>query len=191
MNLILASRSPRRKELLKAAGFEFSVRTKNVSEDFPATMTPEVVPLYLAEKKAEAFRKELRPGDLIIAADTVVILNEVVINKPADPEEARTMLRKLSGQMHSVVTGVCLLSKERKELFSDSTLVMFKTLEESEIDYYVNTYQPLDKAGAYGVQEFIGMIGIERIEGCFYNVMGLPVARLYENLKNSFHYRRF
>lgn len=182
--LILASASPRRRQLLADAGFTFEVRLKSTEETWQAGMPAEKVPEYLATLKADAFKGELRPGELLITADTIVCLGDEILGKPDGKEEAIGMLRKLSGRRHTVITGVCLTSADRRKTFSASTDVYFKELSDEEILYYVDTFRPFDKAGAYGIQEWIGYIGIRRIEGSFYNVMGLPVQQLYEALRN-------
>lgn len=179
--LILASTSPRRQQLMRDAGYEFTVRSKNVAEDFPATMPVAQVPEFLAEKKAEAFRQEIE-NELVVAADTVVIIDRQILNKPQDEAEAFAMLRQLSGRMHEVITGVCLLSAQKKILFSDRTEVYFKSLTDDEIQFYIRQYQPFDKAGAYGAQEWMGMVGVEKIVGSYFNVMGLPIHKVYEQL---------
>lgn len=184
--LVLASVSPRRQQLMRDAGFEFEIRLKDIEETYPEGLAAEEVPGYLARLKAGAFREELEDGELLVTADTVVCLEGRILGKPADESDAVRMLRELSGKRHTVVTGVCLTTRERQHVFSSLTDVYFKSLSEEEIAYYVERYRPLDKAGAYGIQEWIGYIGIERIEGSFYNVMGLPVQRLYEALKSEF-----
>lgn len=181
--IILASQSPRRQQLLHDLGLEFSVQSMNVDESFPPHLGMNEVPVYLAELKARAFLPQLKTNQLVITADTIVWLNGHVLNKPADYQDAWRMLSDLSGQKHQVVTGVCLLSSEKKVSFFVSTDVWFKELEEKEIKYYLDHYRPYDKAGAYGIQEWIGYIGIHHIEGSFYNVMGLPIQTLYEHLK--------
>jgi septum formation protein len=178
---ILASKSPRRQYLLKESGFQFNILTKDVDESFPAELQREQVALYLASKKSDAF--ELEAGDILVTADTIVCLGEEVINKPEDEAGAYVMLRQLSGRMHDVFTGVSIRTRERKHSFYEQTSVFFRHLEEDEIDYYVRTHQPFDKAGAYGVQEWLGYIAVYRIEGCFYNVMGFPLAKFYQELK--------
>lgn len=180
--LLLASGSPRRRQLLAEAGFSFSVKMKAVPEDFPANMPVAEVPAMLARRKAEVLRSELTT-EIVLAADTVVIIEGNILNKPADEAEAVAMLSRLSGRMHQVITGVCLLSREKTVTFSDLTEVYFKSLSPEEITYYVRQYQPYDKAGAYGAQEWIGMIGVEKMVGSYFNVMGLPVHRVYEALK--------
>jgi septum formation protein len=180
--LVLASNSPRRQQLLISAGFVFSVQTKNVPEDFPEDMPVAEVPVYLAEKKALAFKDEIK-DELIIAADTVVIIDGKILNKPADEHEAAQMLTLLSGKMHEVITGVCLFSRNKTFTFSDRTEVYFKNLFPEEINFYVTYYRPFDKAGAYGAQEWMGMIGVEKIVGSYFNVMGLPVHLVYKYLQ--------
>jgi septum formation protein len=181
--LILASASPRRQQLLRDAGFTFEVRVKPVPEVYPATLAPEEVPEYLARLKASAFAGELLPDELLITADTVVCLHGKIIGKPGGREEAIAMLTELSGNCHLVVTGVCITTAARKRSFNAHTHVYFRNLRAEEIGYYVDHYQPFDKAGAYGIQEWIGYTGIERIEGSFYNVMGLPIQKLYQALE--------
>lgn len=181
--LILASQSPRRQQLLSDLGLQFSVQSMNVAEEFPEHLGMVEVPVYLAELKASAFLPQLREDQLVITADTIVWLEGRVMNKPADYDDAFSMLAHLSGRKHQVITGVCLLSTEKKISFYASTDVWFKQLSHEEIHYYLHHYRPYDKAGAYGIQEWIGYIGIHRIEGSFFNVMGLPVQSLYEHLK--------
>jgi len=181
--LILASKSPRRSELLKGLGLEFLIKTKEVEEDFPQEMDVEQVPQYLAKKKAAAFREELEENDLIITADTVVIVGGEILNKPADKQEALQMLQKLSGNAHRVITGVCLMDLHKTVIFDDCTEVHFKPLDQEELLNYIEMFQPFDKAGAYGVQEWIGYVAVYKMIGSFYNVMGLPVHKIYEELK--------
>lgn len=182
--LILASTSPRRHQLLCDAGFKFEVKFKHTEEVWPKKMAAEQVPEYLAGLKATAFAGELNPDELLITADTVVCLDNMILGKPQGREDAIRMLNRLSGRKHTVVTGVCLTTTERQHSFSVCTDVYFKELSEEEIVCYVDNCKPFDKAGAYGIQEWIGYIGIYRIEGSFYNVMGLPVQQLYEALKS-------
>lgn len=182
--ILLASNSPRRHELLTQLGIDFSVRVKEVDEDFPTDLKRAEVAEYLAGKKADAYLADLQAGEIIITADTIVCLDDQVLNKPADFAEALRMLRSLSGRMHEVFTGVCLLSLNKKVVFHDVTQVYFKDLSDEEISQYITKYQPYDKAGAYGAQDWIGMVAITRLEGSFYNVMGLPVHRLYAALQN-------
>jgi septum formation protein len=181
--LILASSSPRRQYLMKEAGFEFTVEKPDVEEDFPSEMPVEQVARYLASKKAEFFRPQIH-NEIIVTADTVVILGDKIMNKPHDRKEAIQMLTDLSGKTHTVMTGVCILSKEKEESFDDTTEVTFQSLSEKEIDYYVDNYKPFDKAGAYGAQDWIGMVAIQKITGSYFNVMGLPIHKVYQHLKN-------
>ncbi|MES2518017.1 MAG: Maf family nucleotide pyrophosphatase, partial [Bacteroidota bacterium] len=183
--LILASNSPRRQQLLRDAGFEFTVKVKDTNEDFSETMPAAEVPAYLARKKAEAFREEL-DNQIILTADTIVVIDNEILNKPKDAVEASQMLRKLSGRQHQVITGVCVMTSESTESFIDVANVFFRELSEEEIDYYIKTCRPFDKAGAYGVQDFIGMVGIPRMEGSYFTVMGLPVHKVYEALRKYF-----
>lgn len=181
--LILASASPRRQQLMKDAGFTFEVRLKNIEEKYPHELHLENVPEYLSKVKASAFREELKADEVLITADTVVCIHDRILGKPADRKEAISMLQELSGNRHLVVTGVSVTTRMEQLSFSSRTDVFFKHLSNEEIEFYVDTYKPFDKAGAYGIQEWIGYIGIERIEGSFYNVMGLPIQKLYETLR--------
>lgn len=180
--LILASGSPRRHQLMKDAGLQFEIRIKNIPEEYPATLKAKDVPLYLAQLKAEPFKSELKDDELLITADTIVCLDAKVIGKPTNREDAIHILHTLSGRKHTVVTGVCLTSAHSATSFSSHTDVYFRALSDEEIIHYVDTFKPFDKAGAYGIQEWIGYIGIERIDGSFYNVMGLPVQALYQEI---------
>ena len=182
--MILASGSPRRHQLMRDAGFDFEVRLKSTEEIYPDTLPAERIPEFLSCLKAAAFRDELKEDELLITADTIVCLGAKVLGKPHGREGAVEMLHQLSGRRHKVVTGVCLTTSRKQQTFSAFTDVYFKELTEEEIVYYVDHYKPFDKAGAYGIQEWIGYIGIERIDGSFYNVMGLPVQKLYETLKS-------
>lgn len=180
--LILASNSPRRHELLKGLDLDFEVRVKKgVGEKYPDNLPAEKVPEYISKEKAAAY--DIKEDETLLTADTVVILNGEIMGKPKDASEAKDMLRKLSGHTHHVVTGVSITTRKKQVSFSDTTAVTFRDLTDSEIDYYIEHYKPFDKAGAYGVQEWIGYIGVTRIEGSFYNVMGLPIERVYEALK--------
>jgi len=181
---ILASQSPRRQFLLKDAGLNFEVRVKEVEEVFSPTLKREEIPLYLCELKANAFEGEIPKDTIVITADTVVWINDKVLNKPLSPEEAIEMLKLLSGKKHEVITAVCLRSRDKSSSFYAVTEVYFKQLTTEEINFYVNTYKPFDKAGAYGAQEWIGYVGVEKIVGSYFNVMGLPVKELYEELLN-------
>lgn len=179
--LILASSSPRRQYLMKEAGFTFTIEKPDVDEDFPASLPVDQVARYLALKKAEYFRQNII-NQIIVTADTVVILNNKILNKPADKPEAISMLSALSGKTHLVMTGVCILSADKEESFDDTTEVTFKKLSAEEIEFYIDNYKPYDKAGAYGAQDFIGMIAIEKIVGSYFNVMGLPIHKVYQHL---------
>jgi septum formation protein len=181
--LVLASKSPRRAQLLQEAGFEFTVHTHEVNEDFSPETPVEEVAEQLAIRKAEAASEFITDREIILSADSVVILNGRIYNKPADYDEAFQMIRALSGHQHTVVTGVCLLAREKMVSFSGITKVWFAPLTDAEIDYYIRTCKPFDKAGAYGVQEWIGHCKIQRIEGTYTNVMGLPVDLVYDALK--------
>lgn len=182
--LVLGSKSPRRQELLAGMGFDFEVRTKDTDEDFPATIPLKEVPVFLAEIKANALVDELNKGEVLITSDTIVLLEDEILGKPTSPENAKEMLQKLSGKSHEVITGVHLRSLEKKVSFSVSTNVFFKPLTPEMISFYIENYKPFDKAGAYGIQEWIGFVGIERIEGSYFNVVGLPVAELWDALNN-------
>lgn len=182
--VILASNSPRRKELLAGLGVEYEVRTlPDVDESYPETLQGADIPLYIAREKADAYKALLQPDELMITADTVVWLDGRVLGKPADREEALQMLHSLSGHTHEVFTGVCITTTCWQRCFAAQTEVRFSTLSEEEISYYVDNYRPYDKAGAYGVQEWIGFVGVEYISGSYFNIMGLPVQRLYQELK--------
>lgn len=182
--VILASNSPRRKELLAGLGVEYEVRTlPDVDESYPETLQGADIPLYIAREKADAYKALLQPDELMITADTVVWLDGRVLGKPADREEALQMLRSLSGHTHEVFTGVCITTTRWQRCFAAQTEVHFSALSEDEISYYVDNYRPYDKAGAYGVQEWIGFVGVEYISGSYFNIMGLPVQRLYQELK--------
>lgn len=183
--IILASNSPRRKELLSGLDLDFEVRImEGIDEHYPAELPTDQIAEYIAKKKATAYQTTMSPDELVITADTVVILDQQVMGKPHDADEARKMLRQLSGRTHKVMTGVVLSTLERQQSFSTCTLVTFKEFSEKEIDYYVSRYMPMDKAGAYGIQEWIGYIGVVSIEGSYFNVMGLPVQRIYEALQS-------
>jgi septum formation protein len=182
-NYILASKSPRRKHLLHDLGIEFEVIVKEVDENYPANLLKEEIPVFLAELKAHALVSELKPNDLLITADTIVWSNNRVLGKPKDKTEAIKMLNELSGKEHQVISGVCLTSVNKKVSFFAMSNVQFKLLTKNEIEYYVSEFKPFDKAGAYGIQEWIGYMGITHIEGSFYNVMGLPVQQLYEEIR--------
>lgn len=185
MKIILASNSPRRKELLGGLGVDFEVRTlKDIDESYPDTLPAQQVSEYIIGKKADAYK--VADGEIIITADTVVVVDDNILGKPADALEARRMLRAISGKTHQVMTSVCIASSGLRKLFTVTTDVTFRQLTDDEIDYYVDTFRPLDKAGAYGIQEWIGYIGVTSLNGSYYNVMGFPVQRVYEVLRDSF-----
>ena len=181
-DVVLGSNSPRRRELLNDMGVKFRVEAiKGIDETYPANLPVEDVPVFLARVKAEGH--PLEQDELLITADTIVVLDEAVLGKPADEAEAHRMLRALSGRPHRVISGVCVKTRDRVEVFADTSIVHFADLTDDEISYYIEHYRPLDKAGAYGIQEWIGNIGISGISGDFYNVMGLPTRKLYQLLK--------
>jgi len=185
LHIILASSSPRRQYLLKELGLDFEICTTNVKEDYPAGLNPGDVALYLAEMKAASFdTARMHQNSILITADTIVVLGNEILGKPAGHDEAVTMLRKLSGRKHDVITAICLKSKKKSRTFRVLSSVYFKELELEEIEYYISNFRPFDKAGGYGIQEWIGYIGISKIEGSFFNIMGLPVKELYEELLN-------
>ena len=182
--VILASGSPRRRELMAGLGVNYEVRIlPDVDESYPDTLQGEEIPLYIAKEKADAYIPMMQPDELIITADTIVWLDGKVLGKPRDREDALQMLRTMSGRTHEVFTGVCITTTDWQRSFTAQTEVRFATLSEEEIAYYVDNFQPMDKAGAYGVQEWIGFIGVENISGSYYNIMGLPVQRIYNELK--------
>ena len=181
--IILASKSPRRSELMRMAGFEFEVRSKDVPEDHPADTRAEDIPLFLAKKKASALLPELNDDEIVIGADTIVILNGKIYEKPTDREDAIRMISELCGHTHTVVTGVFIASKGKEVGFSEATKVTFNSLSHDEIAYYVDNYKPYDKAGAYACQEWIGAVAIRKFEGDYFNVVGLPINRVYQELK--------
>lgn len=180
--IILASKSPRREQLLKGLDIPFIINVKEVAEEFPPHLKKEEIALYLAELKAAAYETEIDEKTLVITADTIVWINNTLLNKPKDYADAVSILNQLSGNMHEVITGVCLKTKNKTKSFYALTKVYFRTLTPQEIDYYISKYQPYDKAGAYGAQEWIGYTAIEKIEGSYFNVMGLPTRLLYEEL---------
>ncbi|HEX8426757.1 Maf family nucleotide pyrophosphatase [Hymenobacter sp.] len=183
MKLILASNSPRRRQLLTDLGVPYTMRLQEVDESFPEHLRRAEVAEYLAAHKASVYRAGLAPDEVVLTADTIVCLDDNVLNKPADAAEAVQMLSRLQGRAHDVFTGVCLLGGDgRQVLFSDQTRVIFRALTRAEIEYYVREYQPLDKAGAYGAQDWIGMVAVTRLEGSYFNVMGLPVHRVWDEL---------
>jgi septum formation protein len=167
---------------MKEAGFQFRIEKPDVEESWPPALPLHQVARYLAEKKAEYFRPSMK-NEIIVAADTIVIINDQIVNKPADRADAIQMLTQLSGQTHVVMTGVCIISREREESFDDTTLVTFQELTPEEIAHYVDEHKPYDKAGAYGAQDWIGMVAIKKIDGSYFNVMGLPIHLVYQHLK--------
>ncbi|MDE7375450.1 MAG: Maf family nucleotide pyrophosphatase [Muribaculaceae bacterium] len=184
MRLLLASNSPRRRELLRLIAPDFAIASMHdIDETYPPTLPTAEVPLFLSQLKAKAYSADLVPGEVIITADTVVINDGKILGKPHTDEEAVNMLMSLMGHTHTVVTGVTLTSTEKTDSFAESTEVTFDTISKNEIEWYVQNYRPLDKAGAYGIQEWIGCVAISSIKGCFYNVMGLPLHTLYEHLR--------
>ncbi|HVS90781.1 MAG TPA: Maf-like protein [Mucilaginibacter sp.] len=179
--IILASKSPRRQELLRLMDVDFRIVLKDVDESYPDHLTPQEIAVYIARKKAEAYDETI--GDeVVLTADTIVAVDGQILGKPENKEHAKQMLQTLSGKVHRVVTGVCLLYKHQYNLFHDVSEVFFRKLTDAEIDFYVEKYAPLDKAGAYGIQEWIGLVGIERIDGSYTNVVGLPTEKLYQQL---------
>ena len=183
-HIILASNSPRRRELLAGLGLDFEVRVlPDIAESYPPDLPVEQTAEYIAREKADAYRQQMGASDLIITADTIVVADGEVMGKPANADDARRMLRRLSARTHQVITGVCLLTATRQRQLSVVTDVTFKQLADEEIDYYIQHYRPFDKAGAYGIQEWIGYVGVTAIKGSYFNVMGLPVQRLYTEMK--------
>jgi septum formation protein len=185
MQILLGSNSPRRSELLNSLGYDFTKVKIDCNEDFEGIKTNKVA-AYLAEKKSLAYTR-LNKDELLITADTVVICNNAILNKPADKAEAEVMLQLLSGTVHTVVTGVCIRSLDNKIVFDITTEVTMNSLSPSEMNYYIDNYEPMDKAGSYGIQEWIGLSKVAKLNGCFYNVMGLPTSMLYEVLTNKFN----
>jgi len=184
-NIILASKSPRRQNLMKELGLKFKVISQiPVKEEYPPSLTCDEIPVYLAKLKANSCMDFIDSDTILIAADTIVCLNNEVLNKPDDYQDAFTILKKISGRKHQVITGICIKSKYKEITFNSKSDVYFKELADSEIDYYIKEYKPFDKAGSYGIQEWIGYIGIERIEGSYFNIMGLPTQQLYNELCN-------
>lgn len=186
IKLILGSKSPRRQALIQELGFPVEIRTKEVEEIYPESLAAEDVPEYLATLKAAPLVDQLNTGEVLVTSDTIVILDGHVIGKPNGEAAAKEMLARLSGNEHAVITGVCLTSKEKQLTFSSYTRVFFSELTSEEIDHYVEQFKPFDKAGSYGIQEWIGYIGVAKIEGCYYNVMGLPLHDLYAAIKSNF-----
>lgn len=183
--LILASKSPRRQQLLRELGVDFEVRANNDDEElFPENLSMNEIPIYLAQHKANPLIPNLKQNEILVTSDTIVWCDGYVLGKPTDSDDAYKIISALSGNKHTVITGVCISTTSESKTFYDSTDVFFRKLTDEEIWYYINTYKPFDKAGAYGIQEWIGFIGIERIEGSYFNVMGLPVQKLYMELQN-------
>ena len=184
-NIILASQSPRRQQLLADLGLEFEVRViPDIDESFPDNMAPKKVPVYLAQQKSKAYKSALKPEDILITADTIVATEHEILGKPANRTEAFDMIKSLCERDHMVVTGVNICDTEKEISFKSVTIVHFGALSDEEINYYIEKFQPFDKAGSYGIQEWIGYIGVEHIEGSYFNVMGLPVQHVYSALKN-------
>ena len=183
-SIILASGSPRRKQLLEWAEIPFEVKSRSTDESYPAGLNPQDVAIHIARNKALAVVNECPKDSIILAADTIVVLDQRIIGKPADREDAIEILSALSGQHHRVITGVVILKNEMEKTFSDSTTVQFHSLTRQEIEYYIDKYKPYDKAGAYAIQEWIGVVGIHSVQGDFYNVMGLPVSRVVRELQS-------
>ena len=182
--IVLGSNSPRRRELLAGLDIDFEVRTiSGIDESYPENLKEEDVPVYIAKKKANAYKSSMAANELLITADTVVWTFDKILGKPKDREDAVSMIQTLSGHVHEVITGVCVATKDRQIDFSVFSAVSFSKLDEEEIAYYVDKYKPFDKAGSYGIQEWIGYVGVESINGSFYNAMGLPIQRLYQELK--------
>lgn len=182
--IILASNSPRRRELLSGLGVDYEVKiVPGIDETYLESLNGEEIPVYIAQEKANAYRASLQPDELVITADTIVYVDGMVLGKPVDEADACRMLRMLSGRTHQVITGVCLTTVDFQKSFASVTEVTFDTLSDEEIGYYVEKYRPMDKAGSYGVQEWIGFVGVTGLKGSYYNVMGLPVQRLYKELK--------
>ena len=183
--IILASNSPRRRELLAGLDISFEVKViPGIDESYPEDLPAVEVPQYISKAKADAYLGMIDNGTMVITADTVVVLDDEILGKPVDDDDARRILHKLSGKTHQVITGVCLTSLDKQRVFAVTTGVTFKQFTEQEIDYYVSNYHPLDKAGAYGIQEWIGHIGVTALNGSYFNVMGLPVQRIYMEMQD-------
>ena len=181
--LILASKSPRRQELIKGINIDFEIFTYEVDESFVADLKAEEIALFLAEKKSNAYPNTLNENEILLTADTIVWINNHVLNKPVDENEAFEMLKEISGTMHEVYTAVCLRSIQKVKIFYERTEVFIKKISDDEIRYYINNFEPFDKAGSYGIQDWFGYTSVEKINGCFYNVMGLPINKLHDELK--------
>ena len=183
-NIILASGSPRKQQFFRDLNLKFEIRLKEIEEVYPSNLAAAEIPAFLAELKANAFKDELQDNDLLITSDTIVWLNNKAIGKPIDYDDAFAMLQSLSGNVHEVITSVCFMTNKDSKIISEVTKVYFNELSDEEIKYYINTFEPYDKAGAYGIQDWIGLIGVEKIEGSYANVMGMPVDKVYDYLKN-------
>lgn len=181
-NLILASGSPRRQELLKSLGVPFEIRIREIDEVYPKHLKKSEISDYLAQLKSNAFVEELNPKDLLITSDTIVWYHNMALGKPKSKDDAFQMLQKLSGKTHEVITSVCLKSLQKEDIFNSITKVTFKELSSEEIQFYIDNYNPMDKAGAYGIQDWIGQIGVTKIEGSYFNVMGFPIHKIYSQL---------
>lgn len=181
-SIILASNSPRRQELIKSLDIPFSIKTKEVEEIYPKELKHSEITDFLANLKATPFKKELKENELLITSDTIVWINKRALGKPKNYEEAFQMLKEISNNKHEVITSICITGKSFQKTVNDTTIVNFRELSDEEINYYINTYKPFDKAGAYGIQEWIGKIGITKIEGSYFNVMGFPIHKLYKEL---------
>lgn len=186
MKIILGSKSPRRQQLVQEIGLPVELRIQEVDEVYPNDLPLDKIPEYLSELKAQPLLKELQDDEILLTSDTIVLLNGKVLGKPKDEKDAKAMIRQLSNNTHDVITGFHLTSKSKSHTASSITKVTFSELTEEEISHYVDTFKPLDKAGSYGIQEWIGYIGVKGIEGCYYNVMGLPVSAIYQVLKKEF-----
>ena len=183
-NVILASGSPRRQQFFLDLNLKFEIRLKEIDEIYPENLVAAEIPNFLAELKANAFKDELTDKDILITSDTIVWLNNKALGKPKDYDDAFEILRSLSGNMHEVITSVCIMTTTKSEILTEITKVYFNTLKDEEIEYYINTFEPYDKAGAYGIQDWIGLIAVNKIEGSYANVMGMPVDKVYKYLKN-------
>jgi septum formation protein len=187
IEIILASQSPRRQELLKGLDLDFKIQTRPVDEVYDNALKAGEITAFLSTLKAKAFSDDIQENQLILTSDTIVWLNEEALQKPKDAQEAKDMLASMSGKMHEVYTSVCFTTAQLQETITDVTKVYFKELTPAEIDYYIDTYTPFDRAGAYGIQDWIGYTGIEKLEGCYYNVMGLPLPKVYEWINTNAH----
>jgi septum formation protein len=181
--IILGSQSIRRQKLLQKLNIDLEIRTADIDESFPSDLEADTIPEYIAKQKAKALRHSLKTNELLITADTIVILDSEIYGKPQNFNHAVEMLKRLSGRTHKVITGICFTTLDKQKLFSVATDVTFSKLDDYEIEYYINKYKPYDKAGSYGIQDWIGFVGVEKIDGSFYNVMGLPIQTIYKELK--------